>query len=179
MSHATEKAKLYGTAAAIRDALAEVMAGETAAGAVYRPPVLNAASKLHFGAGAPSNALGANGDAYINTTAGTLYGPKAAGVWPGSPISLGGSGSITIASVTGLQAALDAKAATTDLTAHAADSTAIHGISDTAKLKGVVIWDGVTGSQPARPAGFASVEFIQPSDPSAVMLNGDTWTPTA
>jgi microcystin-dependent protein len=39
------------------------------------------------GSGAPSNGLGTNGDFYINTGAGTIYGPKAAGAW-GSPTNL-------------------------------------------------------------------------------------------
>lgn len=33
------------------------------------------------GAGAPSSGLGANGDFYLNTTNGDIYGPKAAGAW--------------------------------------------------------------------------------------------------
>lgn len=44
---------------------------------------------IRSGAGVPSNGLGANGDFYINTTANTIYGPKAGGVW-GSPTSLNG-----------------------------------------------------------------------------------------
>jgi hypothetical protein len=51
------------------------------------------------------------------------------------------------------------------------------GDADRSTSKGVVVWDG-TGSQPARPTGYASVEWIQPVDPSGVMENGDTWTPT-
>src|SRR5215217_5822328 len=34
------------------------------------------------GAGAPSNAVGNNGDYYINSTGYVIYGPKAGGVWP-------------------------------------------------------------------------------------------------
>ena len=41
------------------------------------------------GAGAPSVGLGVDGDFYINTTANTIYGPKASGAW-GSPVSLVG-----------------------------------------------------------------------------------------
>jgi len=41
------------------------------------------------GAGTPSGGLGVNGDFYINTSAFTIYGPKAAGVW-GSPTSIVG-----------------------------------------------------------------------------------------
>ncbi len=42
------------------------------------------------GAGAPSNGSGANGDFYLDTTNTRLYGPKAAGAWPGGYVSLMG-----------------------------------------------------------------------------------------
>ena len=45
------------------------------------------------GSGAPDNALGNNGDFYIDTTGKQLYGPKVNGVWPASGIALGGGGS--------------------------------------------------------------------------------------
>jgi hypothetical protein len=41
------------------------------------------------GSGAPSNASGQDGDWYLDTTTGTLYGPKAAGVWPGPTYLVG------------------------------------------------------------------------------------------
>ena len=40
------------------------------------------------GVGAPSNALGNDGDFYLDTATEDLYGPKAAGVWPTPPVSL-------------------------------------------------------------------------------------------
>lgn len=40
------------------------------------------------GTGVPSNALGNDGDFYIDTATTDLYGPKAAGVWPTPPVSL-------------------------------------------------------------------------------------------
>src|SRR5262249_27183072 len=45
------------------------------------------------GSGAPSNSLGNNGDFYLDTASANqnLYGPKAGGVWPGSPVALKGS----------------------------------------------------------------------------------------
>lgn len=46
---------------------------------------------LFGGSGAPASSLGANGDFYIDTSNGDLYGPKTLGAW-GSPISLGGGG---------------------------------------------------------------------------------------
>lgn len=36
------------------------------------------------GTGAPSNGLGVNGDFYFDTAAVAIYGPKAAGAWPGA-----------------------------------------------------------------------------------------------
>jgi hypothetical protein len=44
------------------------------------------------GSGAPSNALGTNGDFYLDTADTKLYGPKAAGAWPASGVSLVGAG---------------------------------------------------------------------------------------
>ena len=44
---------------------------------------------VRSGSGAPSGGLGVDGDFYINTTANTIYGPKASGSW-GSPTSLVG-----------------------------------------------------------------------------------------
>ena len=43
----------------------------------------------------PTNGVGANGDFYINTSTWTIYGPKAAGVWPSghSLVGPGGAGS--------------------------------------------------------------------------------------
>lgn len=46
-------------------------------------------TQLRSGAGVPSNALGVDGDFYINTSASTLYGPKSGGAW-GSPTSITG-----------------------------------------------------------------------------------------
>lgn len=41
------------------------------------------------GSGTPGAGTGQNGDFYIDTTNQLLYGPKAAGAWPGSPVSFG------------------------------------------------------------------------------------------
>lgn len=55
------------------------------------------------GVSAPSSALGANGDFFIDTTAYALYGPKTAGSW-GSPVSLiGPTGSMGPTGVQGFQ----------------------------------------------------------------------------
>ena len=42
--------------------------------------------------GAPTAGTGANGDFYLDTAASRLYGPKAAGAWPGGYVSLVGPG---------------------------------------------------------------------------------------
>jgi hypothetical protein len=68
-------------------------------------------------------------------------------------------------------------AVTTAVTTHNADATGVHGISDTASIKGVVVWN--SGGVPARPDAFASVEWVGPDDPLANALDGDTWVPTA
>lgn len=44
------------------------------------------------GTGVPASSTGANGDFYIDTATTTLYGPKSAGVWPGTGVALIGSG---------------------------------------------------------------------------------------
>lgn len=52
-------------------------------------PQGQAGTQFFNGTTAPSNALGSNGDYYINTVSKMLYGPKAAGAWPAG-ISLKG-----------------------------------------------------------------------------------------
>ena len=42
------------------------------------------------GTGAPAGGTGVNGDYYIRNDTSQLYGPKAGGTWPGSPVSLVG-----------------------------------------------------------------------------------------
>lgn len=49
---------------------------------------------LRHGEGAPSSAVGLEGEFYINTLAQTLYGPKVGGVW-GEPVALGQSFTLT------------------------------------------------------------------------------------
>lgn len=48
-----------------------------------------ASGSLISGSGAPTSGTGSDGNFYIDTAAGQLYGPKTSGTW-GSPISLGG-----------------------------------------------------------------------------------------
>jgi hypothetical protein len=47
---------------------------------------------LLSGSGAPSNALGADGDFYIDTVAFNIYGPKASGAWAGGTSLVGPAG---------------------------------------------------------------------------------------
>ena len=57
-------------------------------------PGTNGNTLLH-GTGAPASGVGNNGDFYIDTAAWILYGPKAAGVWPGTGINVVGPTSWT------------------------------------------------------------------------------------
>lgn len=53
------------------------------------------------GTGAPSNGLGNNGDYYLNNTPPPcLYGPKAAGAWPGTCVSLVGGAPYSTTTIT-------------------------------------------------------------------------------
>jgi hypothetical protein len=47
-----------------------------------------------YGVGAPSNSLGVDGNFYIDTSAHTMYGPKAGGVWPAGTSLIGPQGPI-------------------------------------------------------------------------------------
>jgi hypothetical protein len=47
---------------------------------------------VRYGVGAPSNALGNDGDFYISSGANMLYGPKAAGTWPAGASLVGTQG---------------------------------------------------------------------------------------
>ncbi|MBN9341713.1 MAG: hypothetical protein J0H52_16750 [Comamonadaceae bacterium] len=57
------------------------------------------------GSGAPSNAQGQDGDFYFDSAATAVYGPKAAGTWPGSSVSLigptGAAGAVGATGATG------------------------------------------------------------------------------
>lgn len=64
----------------------------------------------------------------------------------------------------------------TELATHEADTTAVHGISDTSKIKGVVVHGATAGT--ARPTGFPSIEWIGSVAPTNAIDN-DTWVNTA
>lgn len=53
------------------------------------------------GSTAPSGNLGANGDFYLNTATSCLYGPKAAGSWPGTCTALTGGGGPNFSATSG------------------------------------------------------------------------------
>jgi hypothetical protein len=46
------------------------------------------ASTFTAGTGAPSAGVGVDGAIYLDTASGRMYGPKAAGAWPSSPIGI-------------------------------------------------------------------------------------------
>lgn len=56
-----------------------------------------------YGAGAPDNGLGVNGNFYINTTNHFIYGPKAGGVWPTGTSLVGPPGATGAAGAAGAQ----------------------------------------------------------------------------
>ena len=47
-----------------------------------------ASSNLLYSTGVPSNAIGSEGDFYIDTQVGNLYGPKGVLSWPSDPLAL-------------------------------------------------------------------------------------------
>ena len=64
-------------------ALAQVGLGGGVGGGTATP-----AASLLNGTAAPADNLGSDGDFYLNTGTDCLYGPKTAGAWPSSCISL-------------------------------------------------------------------------------------------
>lgn len=72
------------------------------------------------------------------------------------------TGAQAISTVTGLQTALDAKAATSALTAHEADTTAVHGIADTAAL---VLTSDARLSDARTPTDHITTHAVGGSDP--------------
>jgi hypothetical protein len=68
----------------------------------------------------------------------------------------------------------------TDLSTHTADTTAVHGVTNTAQLPGVISF---SGTWPTRPSGYAIVLWIggdaSDNDPSASMSTGDVWYPAS
>lgn len=111
-----------------------------------------ASSTWHVGTGAPSSGLGANGDMYLNTATGDIYGPKTSGAWgsiaenivgPSAPqatsstqgtIQLGGGdlgGSATAVTVPGKVGYFIPTVKTANYTATASDFVAANAASGT------------------------------------------------
>ena len=65
-------------------------AGPTGAASTVAGPTGAAGNTVLSGAVAPVNAVGVNGDFYINTVTNSLFGPKAFNAWPGAAVSLVG-----------------------------------------------------------------------------------------
>jgi hypothetical protein len=47
----------------------------------------------------------------------------------------------------------------------------------TSAARGLCIWNG--SAYPARPTGYAAVEFVGPTDPGSLAQDNDTWINTA
>ncbi len=65
-------------------------AGAWGSGRALTGPMGPGGNAIRNGSGAPSNALGVDGDFYLDTANTKLYGPKAGGAWPGTGLSLVG-----------------------------------------------------------------------------------------
>jgi hypothetical protein len=61
-----------------------------------------------------------------------------------------------------------------ELATHAAGTSAVHGLSSTAAIEGVVVSDSAAA---ARPTGFASIKWINANEPDNA-VNKDTWIDT-
>ena len=85
-----------------------------------------------------------------------------------------------ISAITGLQTALDAAATDSDLTTHAADTTAVHGITDTAALVVTTdprLTDARTPSLHAASHGTGQADAVSPASIGAA-VTGHTHTGT-
>lgn len=112
------------------DTLAQVIYGPKAGGAwpaghPLTGPQGSAGATILNGSGAPANSLGSDGDFYIDTTAHSLYGPKAAGAWPGSGVDLVGPTDISI--VRGSTTSVPASSNATGSASCPAGMTAVSG----------------------------------------------------
>lgn len=77
-------------------------------------------NSFRSGTGTPSNALGINGDFYLDTATNIVYGPKASGTWPGTGVSIvgptGPQGPSGNSAIYQLGAVVSAGAVTTEVT---------------------------------------------------------------
>ena len=108
------------------------------------------------GSGAPSALAGNNGDFYIDTTAEKIYGPKAAGAWPSTGVSIvgpagptGATGSTGPTGPTGSQGLTGATGPQGPIgTTGAAGATGPTGATGPAGTNGNTVWNG-TGAPSA------------------------------
>ena len=77
------------------------------------------------------------------------------------------------AQITAAQAAADAA----QTAANAAQADATTALQAKQKTRGLCVY--ASGSYPARPTGFAAVEFVGPVDPNSLAQDNDTWVNTA
>lgn len=130
------------------------------------------------GVAPPTNADGADGDFYLDTSASALYGPKAAGAWPPGPVSLVGSAGA--AGAQGPAGATGATGATGPTGPAGADGApgatgpqGAPGATGAAGAAGATGPQGSTGAQgpegPAGPQGVAGATGPQgPVGPSPI-----------
>jgi len=139
------------------------------------------------GTGAPIAATGVNGDFYINTAANTIYGPKAAGAWPGSGTSLvGPQGPAGAAGATGATGAAGAAGATGSQgpigntgPAGSAGATGATGPQGPAGTAGATGATGATGAAGAAGTNGNTVWNGTGSPGGATGANGDFYIDTA
>ena len=152
---------IQGTTGATGSQGATGSTGATGSAGIDGKTVLN-------GAGTPSAGLGVNGDFYINTSASTIYGPKASGAW-GSPTSLVGSTGATgaqgIQGTTGAQGSVGATGAT--------------GAQGTQGIQGATGSAGATGSTGAAGADGKTVLNGSGAPSAGLGVNGDFYVNTA
>lgn len=146
--------RLYGPKVAGAWPTASLALGGTANGPAGTP-----ASSLLSGSAAPNNALGRDGDFYIDTAGRTIYGPKAGGAWPASGIAVvGPAGPVGATGATGAPGAAGAAGAT--------------GVTGATGTTGAI---GATG-----PAGTAGASFLSgaAAPDNAVGADGDFYLNT-
>lgn len=180
------------------DTGADGVAGVAGATGAAGLPGKNGNSILN-GSGLPSDALGADGDFYLDITDFAVYGPRSAGAWQGTPQPLiGPQGPIGPQGLQGV--AGETGAAGSEGAAGTSGSTGqqgiqgLHGVDGAQGLTGLTGpagKDGATGPQgpagPAGPAGGTAVADPNPNDLTyrmkigadpAVQITGFTQTVT-
>lgn len=122
------------------EALAATPANLTA-GVVLQGATGPQGTLVRYGVVAPTAGVGNNGDFYINTSSSTLYGPKAAGVWPAGVSLIGATG---LTGPVGPQGVTGASGATGAAGAAGATGPSGVSISATAPVSTSVLWADTT-----------------------------------